>query len=138
MFSCCHFSDFLSDPIGSESRAPCQKRGQEATSSEGPPMVKPKPTIPAKARPLSLVARNPRSEKNSSQNVVYLVKPGIADERKEVELAFSNSWRNASKSDKELPVPTKEVGTYKQATQLSRRKHTKHMCSYGECSCLRR
>ena len=69
MFSCSHFSDFLSDDrIGKQSAM--SKRGQEATSSEDSPMAKPKRVVPAKTRPLSLVARNPRSEKNSSQDMV--------------------------------------------------------------------
>ena len=40
MFSCSHFSNFLSDPIGMQSAV--SKRGQEATSSEGSTMAKPK------------------------------------------------------------------------------------------------
>ena len=40
MFSCRHFSNFLSNPIGKQSAM--SKRGQEATSSEGSPMAKPK------------------------------------------------------------------------------------------------
>ena len=79
MLSGSHFSDFLSDDrIGKQSAM--SKRGQETTSSESSPMAKPKPTIPAKARTLSLVARNPRSEKNSSQDLEYPVNPGNADE----------------------------------------------------------
>ena len=38
MFSCSHFSHFLSDPIGKQSAM--AKRGQEATSSEGSLMAK--------------------------------------------------------------------------------------------------
>ena len=45
MFSCSHFSNFLSDPIGKQSAM--SKRGQETTSSEGSPMAKPKPVVPA-------------------------------------------------------------------------------------------
>ena len=37
MFSCSHFSNFLSDQIGKQSAM--SKRGQEATSSEGSPMA---------------------------------------------------------------------------------------------------
>ena len=75
------------------------KRGQEATSNEDSPMAEQKPTIPAKARPLSLVARSPRSDKDSSQNLGHLVNPGNADERKEVDIASGNSWRSASRSE---------------------------------------
>ena len=53
MFSCSHFSNFLSDPIGKQGAM--SKRGQETTSSEGSPMAKPKPMVPAKARPVNLV-----------------------------------------------------------------------------------
>ena len=92
MYSCSHFSDFLSDPIGKQSVM--SRRGQEATSGEDSPMAKPKPLVPAKARPLNLVARSPWSEKNSSQN------PVNADERKGVEIASGNSWlQTASKSE---------------------------------------
>ena len=62
-------------------------------------MTKQKPTIPAKARPLSLVARSPRSEKDSSQNLGYPVNPGNVDGRKEVDIASGNSWRSASRSE---------------------------------------
>ena len=75
------------------------KRGQEATSNEGSPMAKPRPTVPAKARPLSLVSRSPWSERNSSQNLVYPVNPVNADERKEVAIASGNSWQAASRSE---------------------------------------
>ena len=55
MFSCSHISNFLSDPIGKQSAM--SKRGQETTSSEGSPMAKPKPMVPAKAKPVKLVLR---------------------------------------------------------------------------------
>ena len=97
MFSCSHFCDVLSDPIGKQSAK--SKSGQEATSSEGSPMAKPKPMVPAKARPLNLVARSPWSEKNSSQNYEYSINPGNADERKEVGIASGNSLQTASKSE---------------------------------------
>ena len=38
------------------------KRGQEATSNEGSPMAKPRKAILAKARPINLVMRSPRSK----------------------------------------------------------------------------
>ena len=59
MFSCRHFSNFLSDPIRKQSAM--SKRGQEATSSEGLPMAKPKPmnSAMAKSRPMSLVLQIP-------------------------------------------------------------------------------
>ena len=52
------FSMF-SDPIGKQSAM--SKRGQEATSSEGSPMAKPRPMIPAKAKHFNLVLRSPWS-----------------------------------------------------------------------------
>ena len=91
--SCCSFfNDFLSNDLFGKQNA-MLKRGQEATSNEASPMAKQKPTIPANARPLSLVGRGPRSEKNSSQGLVYLVNPRDTDERKEVEKASGNSWQ---------------------------------------------
>ena len=106
--SVCHFNDFLSiDQVGKQSTV--SKRGEEATSNEGSPMAKPRPAIPAKARP-NLVMRSSRSEIDSSQSLVYLVNPGNADERKEVEIAPGNSWRFSSRS---------EVG-YSQASRQER------------------
>ena len=73
MFSCSQFSYFLSDPIGKQSAM--SKRGQEATSSEGSPMAKPKPKVPAKARPVAWSARE-----NPPQDLGYQVNPVIVDE----------------------------------------------------------
>ena len=74
MLSCRHFSNFLSDPIGKQSAM--SKGGQEPTSCEGSPMAKPKPTVPAKARPVNLVSRSPWSAReNPSQDLGYLVNP---------------------------------------------------------------
>ena len=64
---------------------------QEATSNEGSPMAKQKPTIPANARPINLVKRSLRSEEDSSQNLEYTVNLGHADEQKEVDIASGNS-----------------------------------------------
>ena len=59
MYSCSHFSDFLSDDqVGKQGAM--SKRGQKTTSNEGSPM--------AKARPC-LVARDPRSEEISSKSL---------------------------------------------------------------------
>ena len=67
MFSCSHFSYFLCDPIGKQSVM--SKRGEEATSSEGSLMAKPRPMIPAKAKPVNLVLRSPWSTReNPPQN----------------------------------------------------------------------
>ena len=52
------------------------KRGQDATSSEGSPMAKPKPTVPAKAGPINLVLHSPWSAKdNPSQDLGFPVHP---------------------------------------------------------------
>ena len=45
------------------------------------------------------VARRSWSERNSSQNLGYLVNPENADERKGVEIACGNSLQTASKSE---------------------------------------
>ena len=49
MFSCSHFSKFLSDPIGKQSAM--SKRG------EGSPVAKPKPMVTAKTRPVNYAVR---------------------------------------------------------------------------------
>ena len=79
MFSCSHFSNFLSDPIGTQSAM--SMRGQEATSSEGSPMTKPKPMILAKARPVNLASHSPSSEReNPPQDLRDPVDPENVDE----------------------------------------------------------
>ena len=79
IFSCSHFNNFLSDPIGKQSAM--SKRGQEATSSEGSPMAKPKPIVPAKARPVNLVLCSPWSARdNPPQNLGYPFNLGNVDE----------------------------------------------------------
>ena len=79
MFSCSRFSDFLSDPTRKDTAM--SKRGQEATSSEGSPMAKPKPMIPAKARPINLVSHSPWSAMESPpQDYGYPVDLKNADE----------------------------------------------------------
>ena len=57
-------------------------RGQEATSSEGSPMTKPKPMILAKARPVNLASHSPSSEsENPPQDLRDPVNPENVDER---------------------------------------------------------
>ena len=74
MFSCIHFSNFLSDPIGKQSAMP--KRDQETTSSEGSPMAKPKPMLPAKTKPVDLFLRSPWSAReNPPQGLGFPVNP---------------------------------------------------------------
>ena len=70
-FSCCHFSNFLCDPIGRQSAM--SKREREAT---------PKPMILAKARPINLVSHSPLSATgNLPQDLRYRVNPENVDER---------------------------------------------------------
>ena len=57
------FQIFLSDPIGKQNAM--SKRGQETTCSEGSPMAKPKPMVPAKAKPVNLVLRSPWSAREN-------------------------------------------------------------------------
>ena len=79
MFSCSHVSHFLSDPIGKQSAM--SKRGQEATSSEGSPMAKRRPMVPAKTRTVNLVLRSPWSAReNPPQDLGYPVDSVNADE----------------------------------------------------------
>ena len=59
------------------------KRGQEATSGEGSSVAKPKPMVPANARPMNLVSRSPWSEKSLHKILGHLVNLENADERKE-------------------------------------------------------
>ena len=67
--------------IRSEKQSAMSKRGQEATSSEGSPMAKPRPTIPAKAKSVNLVLRSPWSAKeHPPHDVGHLVNPGNDDE----------------------------------------------------------
>ena len=78
-FSCSYFSIFLSDPMGKQSAK--TKRGQETTSSEGSPMSKPKPMVPAKEKPVNLVLRSPWSAReNLPQDLGFPVNPGNVDE----------------------------------------------------------
>ena len=94
MFSCSHFSDFLSDPI--RKRSAMTKRGQTATSSEGSPMAKPKPMNSAMARPLNLVARNPKNEKKSPQDLSNPVNPGNVEKKKGSAPSIRKLMRNPS------------------------------------------
>ena len=76
MFSCSHFSNFLSDnsdQFGKQSAM--SKRGQKTTSNDCSPTAKAKPC---------LVLREQRSEAISSRSLGSLVNTVNADERKEV------------------------------------------------------
>ena len=79
MCSCSHFSNFLCDPIGKQSAM--SKRDQEDTSGERSPMTKPKPMVPARARPVNLVLRSPWSAReNPPQDLRHPVNPVNVDE----------------------------------------------------------
>ena len=80
MISCSHFSNFLSDPIGKQSAM--SKRGKEATSSEGSPLAKPKPMVPAKTSLVNLVSRTPRGAREKILRRIerYPVNLGNVDE----------------------------------------------------------
>ena len=72
MYSCSHFSDFLSDDQVRKQSA-MFKRGQKTTSNEGSPTAKAKPY---------LVLPELRSEEIISRVLGSLVNPEYADERK--------------------------------------------------------
>ena len=74
MYSCSHFSEFLSDDQVRKQSA-MSKRGQKTTSNESSPTAKAKPC---------LVLREQRGEEISSRCLGYLVNPWNADERKDV------------------------------------------------------
>ena len=100
MFSLSHFSNFLSDPTRKQSAMP--KRWQEATSSEGP-----KPTIPAKARPMNLVLHNPLSaRKNPPQDLSDPVNPENVDEERG---GHSSSGKPVRTNPSQDPIECSEV-----------------------------
>ena len=81
MFSCSHFSNFLSDPTRKQSAM--LLRGPEATSNAGSPMAKPQPmnSAMAKSRPMNLVLHNPlNARKNPPQDLRDPVNSGNVDE----------------------------------------------------------
>ena len=79
MFWSSHSSNFLPDPTRNQSAM--SERGQEATSSEGSPMAKPKAMISAKARPINLLSHSPWSAReNPPQDLGYPVNAGNVDE----------------------------------------------------------
>ena len=88
MYSCSHFSDFLSDDQVRKQSAK-SKSGQKTTSNEGSPTAKAKPC---------LVLREQRSEEISSRSLGSLVNPENADERNEVVQAS----RQLVQSDKKM------------------------------------
>ena len=99
MFSCSHYSNLLSEPIGKLSAM--SKGGQEATSSEGSPMAKPKPMIPAKAKPVKLVLRSPWSTKKNLSRICDI--PSI---------------RGKSMKDKEVKLGTRKLVQTTQSSEV--------------------
>ena len=90
MFSCNHFSDFLSDPIGKQSAM--SKRGQEVTSGEGSPMTKPR-----RKRDHSNWYHAARGTTKTLHRIWCIWSPENADERKEVEIVTGKPVQTASK-----------------------------------------
>ena len=96
MYSCTHFSDFLSDDQVRKQSA-MSKKGQKTTSNEGSPTAKAKPC---------LVLREQRGEEITTRSLGSLVNPGFADERKEVvqasrQLVLLDSTRECSENNQE-------------------------------------
>ena len=126
------------------------KSGEEATSSEGSPTEKPKPRIPAKARPINLVPHSPWSAReNSPQDLGYAVRklvrttqsPEVAKQDDREVASYSTStrklvrtatpWTEFSKHevrepsvhDEDLPFLTKEVGNCSRLLEIFQWKH---------------
>ena len=126
MYSCSHFSNFLSDDpdqIGKQNAM--SKRGQKTTSNEGSPTAKAKP---------GLLLREQRSEGISSRSLGSLVNPMNADERKEVlratrqlVLLDSNSkigYSQASRQENSPPTSRKLVLEDRSQTESDERKYS--------------
>ena len=99
------FQYVLSDPIRKQSAM--SKKGQEATSSEGSPMAKPKPMNPAmaKLRPMNLVLHNSLSaRKNPPQDLSDPVNPKNAEEEQGGFLiSIRKLVRNTSRDPIDIP-----------------------------------
>ena len=151
MFSCSHFSNYLSDPIGKQSAM--SKRGQRATSSKGSLMAKRKTMVPAKARPVNLVLRSPWSAReNPPQDLGYPVNPANVDEgqgshtrrfvrttqnpevecsqvRRQEKAQNSDSWKQGDKEESSNSTSTRRlVRAATPRTEFQNMKYTKHQC----------
>ena len=149
MFSCSPFSNFLSDPIGKQSVM--SKRGSRSDFQWR--MAKPKPTVSAKAKPVNLVLRSPRSTReNPPRNVGHPVDPGNVDEgqgsqtstrklvrttqSKEVECSQvmrqenaqnSDSWKQGDREESSNSASTrKPVRAVTPRTEFQNMKYTNH------------
>ena len=120
MFSCSHSSNFLSDPIRKLSAT--SKRGQEATSSEGSQMAKPKPmhSVMAKSKPWNLALHNPLiARKNPPQDLSIPVKLGNVEREQGGALGIRKLTRNPSQDPIEY-------------SQVSRQENTQHADSWKQ------
>ena len=126
MYSCSHFSGFLSDdPIGKQSAM--SSRSQKTTSNERSPTAKAKPC-------LVLREREQRREEISSQSLGYRVNPGYADERKRSRksnqatgaprLKFRNRTPSTSRQENSLRGCRKLVREDQLQTDSDERKHS--------------
>ena len=112
MFSWRHLSNFLSDP--SRKQSAMSKRGQEATSSEGSPMAKPKPmnSAMAKLRPMKLVMHNPLSaRKNPLQDLSNPVNPVKVEKEQGGDLGIRKLMRNPSRDPIEYSQVRRQENT---------------------------
>ena len=134
MFSCSHFSNFLSDPNGKQSAM--SKRGQDATSSECSPMPKPKTSGSSEGETNQLGFAQPVDREGKSCSkfgfletvqsggsfALYLLKETCAS---------SNSENGSSKyevhepsvHDKDLPFSAKRSWELQKHTQRSQWQH---------------
>ena len=76
------------------------KRGQEATTNESSSMAKHLPTIAEKARPINLVMRSPRSEKDSSQKLEYSSIQGMSTNEKKWTLPLETDGERSNSKNK--------------------------------------
>ena len=120
MFSCSHFSNFLSDPIRKQSAM--SMRGQEATSSEGSPMAKPKPINSAmvKSRSMNLVLPQPvECEEEPSARCGQSRQPGECRKEQGGALGIRKLMRNPSRD----PI---------EDSQVKRQENTHHADSWKQ------
>ena len=122
-FSCCHFSNFLCDPIGRQSAM--SKREREAA---------PKPMIPAKARPINLVSHSPLSAtENPPQDLRYPVNPVNVDERQGSQTRTRKLVRiNQSPEVQDSHVRRQENAPKFRFLETGRREESSHSDKYKE------
>ena len=110
MYSCGHFSEFLSyDPVRKQSAM--SKRGQKTTSNESSPTAKAKSC---------LVLREQRDEEISSRCLGFLVNPCDADDRKEVVQASKQLVQPESNSEVGYSQTTRQENVPQASRKLVR------------------